>query len=146
MPYVAFSYPENARAAWYAYQKHQQKAHTEAVVSDSGHTVSELDFGYTIDGKAPWSPLRVYNDGIKTYIQMPLAMLQTEAPALLVIGSDDKEQLVNYRLHGDKYVVDQIFQKAELISGVGKKQLKITITRVPLVAANEALAYTLHRR
>jgi type IV secretion system protein VirB9 len=129
MPYVGFSYPENARVAWMAYQKKQQRAHDDSIVGDSGHTLNELDFDYTIEGSASWAPVRVYNDGVKTIIQMPEAMAQTEAPALLVIGADKKEQLVNYRVRGDKYIVDQIFGKAELISGVGHRQVKVIITR-----------------
>jgi len=132
MPYVAFSYPENARQAWIAYQKHQQKAHADSIVEGSRRSLTELDFAYTIQGNAPWTPVRVYNDGVKTIIQMPQAMAQTEAPALLVIGADDKEQLVNFRVHGDKYIVDQVFTKAELISGVGHKQVKVLIARTAL--------------
>ena len=38
--------------------------------------------------------------------------------------------MVNYRLQGDRYIVDTIFDKAILIAGVGKGQDKITIKRV----------------
>lgn len=138
MPYVAFAYPENSRLAWAVYQKRVEKARSESLVADTGHTLPELDFAYTIEGRAPWTPVRVYNDGVKTIVQMPKAMAQTEAPALLVIGADSKEQLVNFRVHGDKYIVDQIFAKAELISGVGKKQVKVLITHDgPAIASND---------
>ena len=139
-PYVSFSYPENERAQWLAYQDQQKKARDEATLRNATGPgtvaqIGELDFEYKIEGVAPWRPVRVYNDGVKTIVQMPQAMQQTEAPALLVVGSDKKEQLVNYRLHNDRYIVDQIFAKAVLIAGVGKGQTRITITRTPRTAA-----------
>ena len=69
---------------------------------------------------------------------MPKAMSQFEAPTLLVIrnnrgfpslGSNPEEVMVNYRVQGDRYIVDSIFDKAILIAGVGSNQDKITITR-----------------
>ena len=65
---------------------------------------------------------------MKTIIQMPPKMKQTEAPSLLVLNGD-QEVMVNYRLQGDRFIVDQLFDKAILIAGVGSKQTKITITR-----------------
>lgn len=49
-----------------------------------------------------------------------------EAPVLLAVN-DGKEALVNYRLHGDLFIVDQLFDKAVLLSGVGSNQAKITV-------------------
>jgi type IV secretion system protein VirB9 len=61
---------------------------------------------------------------------MPAQMKATESPALLVIGDGGKEELVNYRVRGDRYIVDLVFDKAVLISGVGRQQTKVTITRL----------------
>lgn len=153
MPYVAFSYPENQARQWAAYAVQQQKARERATIPDAvgpgkGATLGELDFGYKIEGKnVPWLPVRCYNDGVKTVIQMPRAMIQTEAPALLVIGADRKEQLVNYRLHNDRFIVDQLFGKAVLISGVGRKQVRVTITRTgPATSTSGDTAGIQHRR
>ena len=66
---------------------------------------------------------------------MPLAMAQTEAPALLVVRKDgglfrdDETAMVNYRVQGDRYIVDTVFDKAILIAGAGRTQDKVTITR-----------------
>lgn len=66
---------------------------------------------------------------------MPHAMEQTEAPSLLIVragGSVSKAadtSIVNYRLQDGRYIVDQIFDQAVLISGVGKRQERVTITR-----------------
>ena len=77
--------------------------------------------------------MRVYNDGHKTIIQMPGTIEQTEAPTLLVlkkekIFSEDETVMVNYRIQGDRYIVDSVFNKAILIAGVGHNQDRTTIT------------------
>ena len=94
-----------------------------------------MNFDYDVSGSAPWKPLRVYNDGVKTIIQMPATMAQTEAPTLLVVRKDggwfseDETVIVNYRLQNDRYIVDAVFDKAILIAGVGSNQARVTITR-----------------
>ena len=77
----------------------------------------QLNFNYKIDSDdEPWSPSRVFDDGQKTYIQMPKQMVVTEAPALFIM-EDSEPMLVNYRVKGDFYVVDRIFQHAQLRAG-----------------------------
>jgi type IV secretion system protein VirB9 len=127
-PRIAFTYPEDIDRQWQAYNQQVIGAAEKATLPDSRERIDSLNFDYDIDGKTPWKPIRVYNDGKKTYIQMPSSMAQTEAPALLVLGALDEQQIVNYRLKQDRYIVDQIFSKAILIAGVGASQEKITIT------------------
>lgn len=94
-----------------------------------------FDFNYTITGTARWRPNTVFNDGVKTVIQMPHTMEQTEAPTLLVVRSEGglfhKEELVlvNYRVQSNRYIVDLLFDKAVLLVGVGLGQDRVTITR-----------------
>jgi type IV secretion system protein TrbG len=97
---------------------------------ESRQAGSGLDFAYKIKGDARWKPERVYNDGLKTYIDMPKTMDSTEAPALLVMDDSNSEKLVNYRIVDRRYVVDQLFDRAALMAGVGRKQTRITISRV----------------
>jgi type IV secretion system protein VirB9 len=91
--------------------------------------LSDLDFDYSISGcdECDWNPVRVYNNGEQTVIQMP-DLRGKEAPALLVV-SHQGENLVNYRVLDDRYVVDQVFREAALIIGVGEKQQRVTIKR-----------------
>ena len=52
--------------------------------------VDQLHFGYKVEpvhSKPPrWQPLRVFDDGLKTYIQFPVNMAATEAPPLFLVG------------------------------------------------------------
>ena len=136
MPRVAFTYPEEAMAKWEKIRRQEQAAHDNQVMPGTGEYLGNLDFDYTIEGQAAgWKPLRVYNDGVKTIIQMPATLSQTEAPILLVVRKDgglftDEESVqVNYRLQNDRFIVDSIFDKAILVAGVGSSQDRVTIRR-----------------
>lgn len=137
MPKIAFTYPEEAVAKLDAFTNKRQTVAANQVIPQTGENITELDFEYDIEGKAAWKPLRVYNNGVKTILQMPKIMLQTEAPTLLVIRendalfSSDEEVLVNYRVVGDRFIVDNLFDKAVLIAGVGRNQQRVTIEHAP---------------
>lgn len=150
MPRVAFQYPDDVTAKWQALKEHNAIVRAENTVAVPGggaagaagtpgrpaaEYLSNLSFGYNIKGKARWKPVRVFNDGVKTIIEMPRVMAQTEAPSLLVIRrggkpSNEKDtSLVNYRVQGDRYIVDQVFNEAVMVAGVGKHQDRVTIVR-----------------
>lgn len=136
MPSVTFSYPEEALKKWKAFEIRKRREYSEKTLPRTGEYLGNLKFNYDITGDAPWKPVRVYNDGVKTVIQMPSEIQKTEAPTLLVVrkngyGSydDDNPMMVNYRVQGDRYIVDMVFDRAILIAGVGQDQDKITVTR-----------------
>lgn len=132
-PMVSFRYPENEARAWrehlaeQARLEQQKQQDNQFKSGGQSFNAEDLDFEYIIKGDAKWKPLRVFNDGVKTYLKMPEVMKMYEAPVLLAVN-DGKEALVNYRLHGDMFIVDQLFDKAVLLSGVGNNQAKITVT------------------
>lgn len=130
MPSVAFSYPEDEAAQWAAIAQQRAEHRAATVIPETGQSLATLDFGYRVSGDKPvWRPQRVYTDGVKTYVQFPRAMQADESPALVAIGADKKEQMVNYRLSGNAYVVDKVLDRAMLVSGVGRKQVRVDIDR-----------------
>jgi type IV secretion system protein VirB9 len=135
MSRVGFTYPEDTNAKWEALKAREAKEEKEGTIPQTGEYLGDLNFNYDVDGEARWKPVRVYNNGIKTIIQMPGAMEQTEAPVLLVIRSeggvftDEEKDIVNYSVQGDRFIVDTVFDKAVLIAGVGNGQDRVTITR-----------------
>jgi len=136
MPRVAFTYPDEAMAKWEGIRKQEQAAHERQILPGTGEYLGNLDFDYRIEGQAAdWKPVRVYNDGVKTIIQMPATLNQSEAPILLVVRKDggiftDEESVqVNYRLQNDRYIVDSLFDKAILVAGVGSSQERVTIRK-----------------
>ena len=135
MPRVGFTYTEDAVAKWDAIRTREVKEKQERTIPKTGEYLGDLNFNYEVSGSAAWKPIRVYNDGTKTILQMPTAMAQTEAPTLLVVRkdgglfTDDETVMVNYRVQGDRYIVDTIFDKAILIAGVGSSQDRVTIVK-----------------
>lgn len=135
LPQVSFIYPNEALAKWETIQYREELARENNTLPETREYLGNLSFDYDISGSTPWKPLRVYNDGRKTIVQMPESMQQTEAPTLLVVRgngrlfSGPETVMVNYRVQGDRYIVDTVFDKAILIAGVGSSQNKVTITR-----------------
>jgi type IV secretion system protein VirB9 len=96
---------------------------TRAAAVDPGR----LNFAYDVSGpQVPWKPIRTFDDGTHVFIQMPDGMKTSDAPALLVAAGHGS-QMVNYRVRGDYYVVDRLFDRAVLVSGVGREQDRVTI-------------------
>ena len=92
----------------------------------------KLNFDYRIKGgDGPVRPRRVFDDGAKTYIQMPAEVQHREAPVVLVIGTDGKSEMTNYRVKDQTYIVDRLFERADLVLGSGKKGQKVEISREP---------------
>jgi len=134
MPKVSFAYADEALAEWDAVKKTEVTARQQKTTKE-GVYIGSLDFEYDVSGDAPWKPVRVYNDGQKTIIEMPQEMKQTEAPALLVtrkkggVFKGEELAVVNYRIHDNRYIVDNLFNSAILVAGVGGDQERITISR-----------------
>jgi len=96
----------------------------DAAPIDTGVTLQALNFRYAITGDTPpWRPLRAFDDGSKVYIEFPARIDQGEAPPLFVVNSNGGNDLVNYRVKGNYYVVDQLFPAAELRLGTDPQQV-----------------------
>jgi type IV secretion system protein VirB9 len=134
IPYINFHYPEDSEKALAQYQAQRQKEAYGSTLSN-GMNVANLDFGYKITGdNVSWKPIRVYSDGVKTYIEFD--SLGNEAPVFVELQSkggmfsDPETKIVNNRFIGKKLVVDGIPKLSALIVGVGKDQRMVTIERV----------------
>ncbi len=94
-----------------------------------GLALDRLNFDYRITGDDPeWRPLRVFDDGRQTFIAFPASISVGEAPPLFITAANGEAQLVNYRMRGAYYVVDRLFDAAELRLGE-KRQDVVRITR-----------------
>nr|WP_047166828.1 P-type conjugative transfer protein TrbG [Sphingomonas sp. Y57] len=123
---MRWTYPQDELLAL---RRKAEAAQAAAPVA-TGLAVEQLHFNYAISGDRPvWRPLRVFDDGAKTYVEFPASLANGEAPPLFVVGADGKAELVNYRLRDRFYVVDRIFDTAELRLGL-KKQQVVRIDRV----------------
>lgn len=125
MAALSWTYPQDALLAL----KRQAEAAEAAKPVASGLAVEQLHFDYRISGdRAYWRPIRAFDDGRQTFIEFPPHIANGEAPPLFLIGAGSKAELVNYRMQGTYYVIDRIFDVAELRLGT-KKQQVVRITR-----------------
>lgn len=123
---MRWSYPQDELLAL----KRRADAAQAAAPIAAGLSVEQLHFNYAVSGDRPaWRPLRAFDDGSRTYVEFPASLSQGAAPPLFIVGTDGKAELVNYRLSGRYYVVDRIFDVAELRLGL-KKQQVVRIARV----------------
>ncbi len=117
---ISWTYPQDELVAL----RREAAATGTARPVAEGLAVERLDFGYRISGDQPrWRPLRAFDDGRQTYVEFPASIAQGEAPPLFVIGEDGAAQLVNYRMAGRYYVVDRLFDLAELRLGARRQQI-----------------------
>jgi type IV secretion system protein VirB9 len=131
---LRWTYPQDALLVM---RRAAEAAETARPVADA-LDIERLRFDYVISGDRPdWRPLRAFDDGRQTFIEMPEAIGQGEAPPLFLIGADGKAELVNYRVRGRYYVVDRIFAAAELRLGL-EKQKVVRITRTAASARRRA--------
>lgn len=132
-PYVGFEYPEDQRQLLrqqFAQQNKRKHWQTAPTTAGTAIDLSTLDFGYDVTGKSRWKPLQVYNDGTRTIIRLPQEAAQSDLPVLLIQKAGQEAQ-VNYRVRSKgkntSLIVDEIFEEAMLIAGVGSHQQKIEI-------------------
>lgn len=134
-PSVSFSYPTDTLAAWTSFIEQKRADRRNNLELSSGYTVTpeDLHLDYEIRGENTlrWKPIRVWDDGIKTYIQFKKGSVKksVEAP-VLVVFEHKKEVLVNYRVAEDMYIVDRVFNAGALIIGTGTAQDRVVIKRL----------------
>jgi P-type conjugative transfer protein TrbG len=97
----------------------------------SGVDLANVNFRYAIEGdRAPWRPLRAFDDGRQVFIEFPRGIGQGEMPPLFVVGPEgNTSELVNYRVRGQHMIVDRLFAAAELRFGSGREQKRVRIVR-----------------
>lgn len=96
----------------------------------AGIDVSALSFRYRIEGdRAPWKPMRAFDDGRQVFVEFPTGIAQGEMPPLFVTGPTGDAELVNYRVQGRYMVVDRLFAAAELRLGDRRTEQRVRIVR-----------------
>ena len=133
MAAISWTYP---RDTLIALQRRNDQAEAASPVA-AGVTLENLRFRYAISGdNPPWRPVRAFDDGSKVYIEFPGRIDQGEAPPLFVVGPDGDNQLVNYRVRRNYYIVDRLFAAAELRLGADPQQV-VRVSRTDGVASSD---------
>lgn len=146
---ISFVYPENIRTRFAAARVRQELARANTQMAQmptppptgsvASPSISSAVFAYELQGRAPWKPIRVFNDGERTMIDFPSAVRHTELPTLLVLRTEGDlfhdDELVQVNTSYDparlRITVDCVFDRAVMIAGVGRNQVRVKITRLP---------------
>lgn len=142
MPFVGFIYPEIPEAtrtedeeAWQRLLQQYNLANNLKSANDEKSRIqnarladpADINLNYKIkvtqgNKKVAWKPTQAYDANGKTYIVMPPKMQITEAPTFF-IKTNGREKLANYRVEGNLYIVDRIFDIG--ILQIGKDRVAI---------------------
>lgn len=123
---VSWTYPQDELIAI----RGRASAAEAAAPVAAGIALPNLTFGYRISGDRPdWRPVRVFDDGVRTFIEFPESIARGEMPPVFVIGASGDGELVNYRVSGHYIIVDRLFAEAELRMGDKRSQQRVRITR-----------------
>ncbi|OYY90783.1 MAG: P-type conjugative transfer protein TrbG [Sphingomonas sp. 28-66-16] len=134
MAAMSWTYPQDALIAL---KRIEVEAEAAAPLA-SGLDIDQLRFDYVISGDKPaWRPLRAFDDGRQTFVEFPATLGAGEAPPLFLVDRKGDAQLVNYRLRGRYYIVDRLFDVAELRLG-SKHQEIVRITRIAATGGRRA--------
>ena len=127
MASVSWQYPQDQLIA--LRRQNVEAQATQPVAT--GVDLANINFRYAVEGdRAPWRPLRAYDDGRQVFIEFPRGIGQGEMPPLFIVGPEgNSSELVNYRVRGNYMIVDRLFAAAELRFGAGSSQKRVRIVR-----------------
>ncbi len=78
----------------------------------------KYNFNYSISGNESIAPIKIFDDGVHTYLQF--RDKNAELPAIFAVDDALRESMVNYRLAQDNanmVIIEQVFQKLSIRHG-----------------------------
>src|SRR2546423_10420405 len=116
---VAFTYPQSIQQTFAAVRLQGKSTRVREAFSKTA--AEKMDFAYRVSGDRRLQPLRVFNDGTRTIVQMPVTLRQL--PVLFAMESNGRDVLVNYRFTaGHAYVIDGVPGRLAVVGGNGKRR------------------------
>lgn len=129
MPRVTFTYPEEAERKRELSIAKELTTRQRGLLPQTNEYLGDLDFKYKIEGQTQLKPLRVYNDHLKTTIELP-PIAAGNIPTLVVTeAGKNYGKAVSYTTSGDRLIADAVFDAAELVYGSGTAKGRVSIER-----------------
>jgi type IV secretion system protein VirB9 len=114
-PHISFAYPDDDAAAKAAAADHEKLAIESVLAGTPLVGPDKLDANYKFSGETTLTPDKVFNDGVRTYVQWKT--LPPELPEVVVSGASGTGQLLNFRVVGAMYVIDTVLPNFDLVLG-----------------------------
>ena len=90
--------------------------------------LAKANFNYKISGDDPsWKPIRVFDDGKRTWVQMAQGVDNKNLPTILIQSDSGQDMKYNTSYYSPYMVIDGIFGQAKLVAGVGSDQVEVDI-------------------
>ena len=90
--------------------------------------LAKANFNYKISGDDPsWAPVRVFDDGKRTWIEFPQGVDSKNVPTVLIQSDSDQFLKYNQSYYSPYMIIDGIFGRAKLVAGVGGDQVQVDI-------------------
>ncbi len=133
MASVSWNYPYDMATKMASKSEAKAQSEKKSEPFKVSTSIEKLNFGYQFVASKTtpprWMPIRVFDDGAKTYLQFRAGTKKRKMPALFLLSKSGEPQIVNYRVRGDYYVVDGLFDLAQLRLGE-KSPVTVGIERV----------------
>lgn len=123
MPIVRWTYPLDSIKKFSPSQNTIVNKYLDTSISTIRPEFLSFDYKMThpMFNKPSWLPKQVYDDGSKTYIVLDEKSLHTDLPVLF----NERNELVNYRIQKNLFIIDQLITKVTLRLG----NVKVTIEK-----------------
>jgi type IV secretion system protein VirB9 len=114
---LAYFYPDDEAAAAAALAESARLAELAREADAPLKPNGPVDTSYRLWGDSTFLPFRVYADSVHTFIEY--AKLPTDLPVLFAVSSDGNDQIVNYRLKDNIFIVDGTPPQIDLVLNAG---------------------------
>ena len=132
LPQVTWRYPALVRAPGSPTASSAPVLVAAAPAPSPRPDTKRLNLRYRIKGASAWRPSRVYDDGVRTYVEFDPSIVVSDLPPLFIVGPDGKtSELINYQVANRRLVVDRLFDRAELRFGLKRWERRVRIERLP---------------
>ena len=133
MTALRFRYPVEAPSGTYVDEAFAEYIYDPAEVEGYTFDMTEADYGYQVrnkKGKPSWKPVTVFSDSVKTYIQFPVDIQNTdELPSVYIVRNGD-ETLVNFRYIGNMCQIDTVITDRQRILLKSGQDEQVEIRRI----------------
>ena len=142
---VRFYYPSDVVEQW----SDAAQLETARAKRQSDSTIASLtgamdparmNFDYSVSGGhfSGFRPTTIFDDGHHTYIQLSAGTASADAPAFLARTESGDAAILNYRMNGSWIIVDGLFERGELVTGVGRSRKSVKISNRAFVRSGGA--------
>ena len=108
---LSFRYPVQLSDGTYVSEDFEQYIADTALSGAYSVDLTKVDYSYRVDiakGKPNWAPITVDSDDTKTYMQLPVTIANSDSMPSVYLVKNGDENLVNYRIIGNIYQVDNV--------------------------------------